>query len=67
MRMAVAEWHPYHDLFVDPLSDAFTVVLNDAGTRMLRSWRHREAVCSQCGAMGTEELPVDDIARVLDS
>jgi hypothetical protein len=39
------------------------VVLNDAGTRMLRSWRHMEAVCLQCGAARTEELAVEDIAR----
>ena len=66
VRMAMAEWSPYHELFVDPLSDSFTVVLNDAGTRMLRSWRHREAICSQCGATGTEELSLDDIAKVGD-
>ena len=64
VRMAAAEWNPYHELCIDPLSDAFTVVLNDAGTRMLRSWRHREGVCPQCGATGTAELSVEDIAHV---
>jgi hypothetical protein len=40
------------------------VVLNEAGTRMLRSWRHTGSLCPQCGGTGTEELSVDAIARV---
>lgn len=40
------------------------MVLNDAGTRMLRSWRHTESECPQCGGTGTEELSVEDIASV---
>ncbi len=63
-RMAVTEWSEYHELHLDPYSDSFTVVLNEAGTRMLRSWRHREGTCLQCGATATEELSVDDIAQV---
>jgi hypothetical protein len=65
--MAVAECNPYHELHVDPYSDSFTVVLNEAGSRMLRSSRHTEGVCSQCGAKGakrTKELPMEDIAHV---
>jgi len=61
LLMAMTEWRPYHDLHLDPDSDSFVVILNDAGTRMLRSWRHREAVCPQCGAR-TEEVTVDHIA-----
>ena len=57
-------WRAYHDLQLDPDSDAFVVTLDEAGTRMLRSWRHRVGVCSQCGATGTEELSVADIAHV---
>ena len=64
VRTAMTEWRPYHSLHLDPNSDSFVVVLNDAGSRMLRSWRHTQAVCSQCGATRTEELSVDDIARV---
>jgi hypothetical protein len=64
MRLAVAEWNPYHELHLYPYSDSFTVVLNEAGNRMLRSWRHLEGVCAQCGARGTEELSLDDIAHV---
>jgi hypothetical protein len=60
--MAMTEWRPYHELLIDTESDSFVVILNQAGTRMLRSWRHTEAVCAQCGATRTEELSVDDIA-----
>jgi hypothetical protein len=62
LLMATTQWRPYHELLLDPLSDSFEVILNDAGTRVLRSWRHREGVCPQCGAARTEELAVDDIA-----
>jgi hypothetical protein len=64
LLMAMTEWRPYHDLHLDPDSESFVVVLNDAGTRMLRSWRHTGAVCPQCGASATAELSVEDIARV---
>ena len=64
LRLATGEWHPYHELHLDPYSDSFVVVLNAAGTRMLRSWRHREGVCDQCGATATEELSADAIAHV---
>jgi hypothetical protein len=61
--MAMTQWRPYHELHLDPLSDSFFVVLNEAGTRMLRSWRHREAVCTQCGAWRTEELSAEALAH----
>ena len=48
-------------LDVDPHSESFVVVLNEAGTRLLRSWRHVER-CSQCGGEGTTELYLDPIA-----
>jgi hypothetical protein len=61
--MAVTGWRPYHELILDPHSDSFVVVLNEAGTRMLRSWRHTAAVCPQCGISRTDELSVEAIAR----
>jgi hypothetical protein len=64
MRLATAEWRPYHELHIDQYSDSFVVVLNEVGNRMLRSWRHTTATCSQCGATATEELSADDIAHV---
>jgi hypothetical protein len=59
---ARTEWRFYHELDLDPDSDAFVVVLNHAGTRMLRSWRHQGVTCLQCGASGTEELSLESIA-----
>ena len=64
-ELATSEWRSYHGLHLDPYSDSFVVVLNDTDTRMLRSWRHRGSVCPQCGARGTEELSLEDIARVM--
>jgi hypothetical protein len=59
----MTEWAPYSELHLDEHSDSFVVVLNEAGTRMLRSWRHTEGVCDQCGDTGTVELSADDIAH----
>jgi hypothetical protein len=61
LLMAMTQWRPYYDLQLDPDSDSFVVIMNEAGTRMLRSWRHTEAVCAQCGASRTEELSVEAI------
>jgi len=61
---ATTEWRPYHELDLDPNSDSFVVVLNAAGTRVLRSWRHTGTQCPQCDDTRTEELSVDDIAHV---
>jgi len=61
-RLVDAPWQPYSELHVDPDSDTFVVVLNATGTRMLRSWRHRQGRCAQCGALQTEELSSRDIA-----
>ena len=63
-RITMTDWRPYHELDLDTVSDSFVVVVNEAGTVRLRSWRHTEAVCPQCGATGTEELTVDDMAHV---
>jgi hypothetical protein len=66
LRTVMTEWRPYHDLHLDPYSDSIVVVLNEAGTRMLRSWRHVGAVCPHCGDAGTGELSLDDISHVVD-
>jgi hypothetical protein len=63
--MATTQWRPYYDLQLIPYSDSFVVVLNEAGTRMLRSWRHTGAACPQCGAGAqTEELAVAAVTAV---
>ncbi|MGA2520032.1 MAG: hypothetical protein ABSG81_04345 [Acidimicrobiales bacterium] len=49
------QWRPYHQLWVDPRSDEFTVALNAEGTRLLHSWRHTHD-CAQCGGRATTEL-----------
>ena len=56
LALAITEWRPYSELEFDPYSDSFVVVLNQAGTRMLRSWRHTQGTCPQCGVSRTEEL-----------
>jgi hypothetical protein len=33
------QWEPYHSLEVDAATGEFTVALNPAGTRLLRSWK----------------------------
>ena len=64
-RMPITEWRRYFALHLDPHSDSFVVMLNDTDTRMLRSWRHLDPVCLQCGESGTEELSLDDIAHAV--
>ena len=54
-HMATTEWRPYHGLDLDPDSESFVVVRNEAGTRMLRSWRHTGPLWPQCGVTGAEE------------
>ena len=53
-RAVTTEWRPYFGLDVADDSEAFTVLLNSEGTRLIRSWRHG-ADCAQCGAHGTAE------------
>jgi len=60
---ATTDWRDYHELDFDPDTDSFVVVLDDTGTRVLRSWRHTGMSCPQCGHSETEELSVDDIAQ----
>jgi hypothetical protein len=42
-----SDWEPYYGLEIAADSGAFAVVLNEAGTRLLRSWRHTDP-CSHC-------------------
>ena len=57
----VTEWRPYFGLEVADNSEAFTVLLNREGTRLIRSWRHT-GDCAQCGGPATAELSLEDIA-----
>jgi hypothetical protein len=58
------EWRPYYGLVLSEDSDAFTVLLNAEGTRMIRSWRHTRE-CPECGAQVTAELSQADIEAAL--
>jgi hypothetical protein len=59
-RHATTDWRPYYGLDLDPVSESFVVLLNQEGTRLLRSWRHVEH-CSQCGGEATGELSLDEL------
>jgi hypothetical protein len=63
-RPVVTEWRPYWQVHLDPQGDGFTVYLNAARTRLLRSWRHTRN-CDQCGGSGTAELSLEDIHLTL--
>lgn len=56
-------WRPYFGLQIDGEDDGFVVLLNPQGTRLLRSWRHREGQdhCEWCAADRTQELSLDAI------
>jgi hypothetical protein len=59
-RRISTEWRPYWELEIDPLGDRFTVVLNEAGTRLVRSSIHTQA-CAQCGGSPTAEPSLQEI------
>lgn len=58
------EWRPYYGLVLGGDSEAFTVLLNPEGTRMIRSWRHSRD-CPECGEQVTAELSRADIEAAL--
>lgn len=60
--VAATDWRSYERLELSEDSDAFVVVLNAAGTRRIRSWRHVDG-CEQCEGERTAELSLDDIRR----
>jgi hypothetical protein len=59
-RAVLTEWRPYFGLEVADDSEAFTVLLNPEGTRLIRSWRHTSE-CAQCNGHVTDELALEDI------
>jgi hypothetical protein len=61
--LAATDWRPYVRLELSEDSDAFVVMLNEAGTRRIRSWRHVDG-CDQCDGEQTSELSVEDIRRL---
>lgn len=57
-------WRPYAGLEFDDDSESFTVLLNEDGTRLLRSWRHTTE-CTQCGGHVTAQLSRQAIESAL--
>ncbi|MGO9910037.1 MAG: hypothetical protein ACLPQS_02570 [Acidimicrobiales bacterium] len=61
--LAATDWRPYERLELADGSEAFVVILNPAGTRRIRSWRHVDG-CEQCEGERTSELSLEDLRRL---
>ncbi len=61
---ATTDWRPYFGLEIDQVSDSFVVLLNQEGSRLLRSWRHVDH-CPQCGGEPTVELSRKDLLSAI--
>lgn len=60
--LAATDWRPYERLELSEGAEAFVVVLNPAGTRRIRSYRHVDG-CEQCEGEQTSELSLDELKR----
>ena len=58
------EWRPYWELEIDPQAESFTVILNEARSRLIRSSLHTSA-CRACGSRHTTELSLEEVARAV--
>jgi hypothetical protein len=54
------EWERYYSLELDTATGAFIVTLNEAGTRLLRSYQHGTP-CEHCDANATAELSLEAV------
>jgi hypothetical protein len=63
-RRISTEWRPYWDLEIDPRGRTFTVILDEGGTRLIRSSIHTQD-CTQCGSSPTTELALEEIQRAV--
>ena len=61
--LTATDWREYERLELAEGSESFVVILNAAGTRRIRSWRHVEG-CEQCEGERTVELSLEDIRRL---
>jgi hypothetical protein len=61
--VAATDWRSYDRLELSEGSEAFVVLLNPAGTRRIRSWRHVDG-CEQCEGEQTVELSLEEIRRL---
>jgi hypothetical protein len=62
----VTGWREYSRLEDHPNSETFTVYLNAAGTRMIRSWRHAED-CAQCNEHLTTAVSLEKVRAAIVS
>lgn len=65
-RPVVTGWRSYSRLEDPPNSETFTVYLNPAGTRMIRSWRHA-ADCAQCNEHLTTAMSLEKVRAAINS
>ena len=63
-RRISTEWRPYWDLDIDPHARTFTVTLNEARTRLIRSSIHTQD-CVGCGGSPTTEPSLDEIEQAV--
>jgi hypothetical protein len=58
-------WRNYARLDAPANAETFTVFLNEAGSRMIRSWRH-EAGCTQCSEHDTRTMSLQRVRSAID-
>ena len=58
------EWRPYYGVESKENAEAFVVLLNPSGTRLIQSWHHTHD-CLQCGTQVTGQVSLDDINALL--
>jgi hypothetical protein len=63
-RRITTEWRPYWQVELDLAAEGFTVYLNPARTRLIRSWRHTKD-CSECGDSEIAVLSLEDLYDAL--
>ena len=62
---AADDWQSYFSLELDSDTGAFVVALNEAGTHLLRSYRHH-VPCPHCDADATAELSLEAVKRYIE-
>jgi hypothetical protein len=59
-------WRDYSRLEAPTDAETFTVFLNDSGSRMIRSWRHKSD-CTQCSEQLTTALSLQSLRAAINS
>jgi hypothetical protein len=58
-------WRDYSRLEAPPNAETFTVFLNESGSRMIRSWRHKTD-CTQCGQQLTTAMSLESLRTAIN-